>query len=69
MRKAYSILERQQLLVRHLQEKVLHESDLVFIAAASEQLIRAIEGLRLCTSSGVMQDTVSEEILLTQGAI
>ena len=69
MRKAYSILERQQALVRHLQECNLQETHPDTLVSVSEQLLRAIEGLRLCTSSGAMQDAVSEEILMTKGVV
>lgn len=67
MRKAYSVLERQQMLVRHLQEKVLQETDPVALTSASKQLVHAIQGLLMCTSSSDMHNAVSEEILLTKG--
>lgn len=67
MRKAYSILERQQILVRHLQEKVLQETNPVALASTNKQLVHAIQGLLMCTSSSDMHNAVSEEILLTKG--
>ena len=65
MKATYSILERQQHIVRHLQDSLLKAEMTNICKDLSDDLLKAIEGLRLCTGHE-MHNNVTKEITLLE---